>query len=138
MAVNAHHSGTKGLLQQRLRSALHQMVSRGDSLKFSLAKESAELERGYPYAQTRQMQTRYVNLPERTVITDLAVLMEYIQLHPPQPLHRINGACPLYIRMFGIVFYNPSALLTIAVYKRMPFYNILTYVTQSYHVPGIN
>jgi hypothetical protein len=44
------------------------------------------------------------------------------------------GLSPVYnnIKLRMILWYTDK----IAVYKKLPFYNLLTNVTQSYHIPG--
>ena len=56
-AIGLPISGTKGLLQQRLRNHFDHLVSKQDSIQYGIAKTTVESERGYPYGQPRQ--TRY-------------------------------------------------------------------------------
>lgn len=58
-AVGVPISGTKGLLQQRLRSWFDQIVAKQDVVRFNIAKTAAEAERGVPYERTRY--ARYIN-----------------------------------------------------------------------------
>jgi hypothetical protein len=45
--------GTKGVLQQRLRSYFDQLVTKGDTARFNIGKNASEAERGMPYGAAR-------------------------------------------------------------------------------------
>ena len=46
-------SGTKGILQQRLRTYFEQLVAKQDSIRFNIVKTAAESERGVSYGINR-------------------------------------------------------------------------------------
>lgn len=46
-------SGTKGILQQRLRTLFDQLLTKRDVVRFNIGKAAAESERGGPYGASR-------------------------------------------------------------------------------------
>ena len=52
-AVGLPISGTKGILQQRLRTYFEQLAAKQDSIRFNIAKTAAESERGCAYGFNR-------------------------------------------------------------------------------------
>jgi len=52
-AIGLPISGTKGILQQRLRTYFEQMVAKQDSIRFNIGKTAAESERGLTYGLNR-------------------------------------------------------------------------------------
>ena len=53
LAVGVPISGTKGILQQRLRLYFEQLAAKQDSIRFNIGKTAAESERGGTYGLNR-------------------------------------------------------------------------------------
>ena len=58
-ALNLPISGTKGLLQQRLRTTFDSIATRQDKERFGIGKAAVEAERGSPYGQPRQQRCAF-------------------------------------------------------------------------------
>ena len=54
-ALNLPVGGTKGLLQQRLRSYFDQLVNKRDTVQFNIGKATTEAERGVAYGQSHRL-----------------------------------------------------------------------------------
>jgi hypothetical protein len=113
-------SGTKGTLQLRLRSYFDMLAGKQDSLRFNIGKTAAEVERGSQYGQSRPI--RY-NLYTGSIV-DFSRPNGFPSTASPSRTNNTWGMSPLYQN------------IRLPVYKKMPFYSLLTNVTQVYNIPG--
>ncbi len=75
------------------------------------------------------------------VLTIVGPMDFILECHRPE-LHQVRGTvgeCLHYIKTFDYVCLLQSANShDLAVFKKLPFYNLLTNVTQAYNIPGTN
>ena len=146
MTLGLAVGGAKGHLQGRLTAHLNLLLQRQDTVRYNLAKSSAEVQRGSSYGP----RVKYVPSGGQNIdfsrpngyhssSTVPASTVTPVQTSSTTNSNNNNwGMSSLYqnLRLRTCPFF---VLVSdkLAVYKRLPFYNLLTNVTQAYNVPGI-
>jgi len=134
--------GAEEHLQGRLMTHLNMLFQRQDGARFSLAKIAAEVQRGaayvprVTYVPSERQKIDFFSRPNVYHASSTAPASIATPVHiTSSPTNW--GMSPSYqdLRLrTSSLFYQSKQ---IAVYKRLPFYTLLTNVTQAYSVPGI-